>query len=730
MLKRLTAMFISFALILSAVSSCGSEGYRILKILTVIGSGHVTRKAEDISPYEGMHLSRGDIVSTDTDSNIRISLDDDKFILLEPDSGIELTASGTSEKSLTSITLIKGAFLNEITAPLSEGSEYTVKTPKAAMAVRGTSFRVVYEPQESGDVLTTVQTFHGSVSMQITDSSENAADSLTLTENTQAAILTSAEVSDDPSVPDTVFVVPDENSENGFTAVDDPAEAVTAIDYSTLPEETLTEIINTNDNGDIKLADNIVSDIEDQLAASPASAVTEVSEVTEVSQTEPPVTTAPIITSEVSTEAAKDLSRTPSEVFTKKLTYLTWYENDDPQGLKETAREFGVPEYGNESYGKYKNKFLAPTITTYEGLYATLYSLIASGSSPDAIINDNRSLPVLVYSGLISPIDDIIDLSDKSWDRTRALTEMCAFGGKHYLPSVEPSLDYAWWYNINTIRKEGLEDPYELYIEGRWDWNTFIEMADKFKSSGDGKYPLDTWNDESIICSTGIPLVGMDNGRLINNISDPRIEKAIGMMRTILDKKYNLYFELEESGYQPDIQRWIDGKTLFMTESDNLYWNLIANVSSDPDSIRKDAYYVPAPYMPGLSKGYSTISTGGFLLLSGSDNSELYAAVINVINNDWNKMVDDGIMGYWASEELNKRAYHLILENGVQPVFSATSGLSGGFTSGGEQHGAVEGMLYNITHVQPDTEEMLTYEELAEIYTDMIDEQIAETIEG
>ena len=68
-----------------------TDEYRVIKVFEVIGRALVTRESlGELEPYSGMNLQSGDRVETDSDGSLRMILDNTKFILMEPDTCLEL----------------------------------------------------------------------------------------------------------------------------------------------------------------------------------------------------------------------------------------------------------------------------------------------------------------------------------------------------------------------------------------------------------------------------------------------------------------------------------------------------------------------------------------------------------------------------------------------------------------------------------------------------------------
>lgn len=114
-----------------------------------------------------MKLESGDRLSVDSSSSLILSMDDNKYAMLEPGSSLTLEADGTRENSRTVIHLEAGAVMNYLSEKLSEKSSYEVTVPNSTMAVRGTVFRVAIVYDEDGDSYTTVQVFDGIVGSRL-----------------------------------------------------------------------------------------------------------------------------------------------------------------------------------------------------------------------------------------------------------------------------------------------------------------------------------------------------------------------------------------------------------------------------------------------------------------------------------------------------------------------------------------------------------------------------------
>ena len=143
------------------------EGYRSIQVYQV--NGEVTLERENIGvmdAYENLNLISGDALETFVESFSRLKLDDDKYVLVEQDSKIEIFATGDQANSKTDIRLDKGAITVEVENKLNDDSSFEVTTPNSVMAIRGTVFRISAATDENGEPITRITIFEGAVTVQ------------------------------------------------------------------------------------------------------------------------------------------------------------------------------------------------------------------------------------------------------------------------------------------------------------------------------------------------------------------------------------------------------------------------------------------------------------------------------------------------------------------------------------------------------------------------------------
>ena len=345
------------------------EDYRVIKVFDKTGTSVVTRpKVGDLEPYVGMNLESGDTVCTFKESTMHMNLDDTKYLLLEPETKVELEASGNSKDNKTKIVLKSGSVLNEITEPLSSDSTYEVSAPKATMAVHGTSFRVTIEKDENGDYITKLYAFHGTVKVTLVD--ENGKDGQTAEVGKDKCVIIKTvkneKTGKDASIDGTsFFVVYDAGGK--LEKVKEGEDPTTAVDYNTIPYDTLKEVFTTDKEDEIKLSPEVLQKVIDAMnrkdedtttsgeSTTPEETTSEPEETTSESEetsspeddpdetstttsADPDVTTVPVTTPSEGTSTSSDEPEPDPDPETVKYT-VRFYDYDGTLLTTQTVND-------------------------------------------------------------------------------------------------------------------------------------------------------------------------------------------------------------------------------------------------------------------------------------------------------------------------------------------------------------------------------------------------------
>jgi ABC-type glycerol-3-phosphate transport system substrate-binding protein len=300
------------------------------------------------------------------------------------------------------------------------------------------------------------------------------------------------------------------------------------------------------------------------------------------------------------------------ELENKEIKWLAHYDkNPDTTGSsKSVSLELFETKYG----GKIK---WYPT--TWDNRYNDLSTYVLGGEGIDFFPGDDTAnLPKGVVSGMFQPIDDYVDFDSPLWQNTKSAMEIYNFNGKHYEMVTNVTAEQVVIYSRKTIEENGLDDPYELWKEGKWNWDTFEGMLVDYCDEDAECYGLDGfWAEKALFLSAGVPCVSTKDGELVCNINDPTVEKAMNYQYELFQK--GLVINREQFSWNQQPQFMGEGKELFYICG---IWALrmdpsIWNVKIDP----KDVMVVPVPSPEG-SDPYQSASLGGYVLCKGAQNPE------------------------------------------------------------------------------------------------------------
>lgn len=303
---------------------------------------------------------------------------------------------------------------------------------------------------------------------------------------------------------------------------------------------------------------------------------------------------------------------------------IYWLSYYDLNPINNQDRSVALTLFEDKYGGKIE--YISCTSTT---MFDTLASRILGGDPVDMCPYEWGALPNGVTKEQYQPLDDYLDLEDEIWSDMSDVIDMFEYNGKHYVVPYSLSDPLLITYSRTMCEENGLEDPYDLYEDGEWDWDAFMEMMTTFVSNapeGETRYGINGWFGQAITMSTGESFVEYDGEKFSNNITSPALEEAEGIMEEIM--KLKLY-DPTWYGALPS-----DGSTLFFAMAD---WAIGASninnvpepeVSEDGIIEENDLMVVPFPKQPGTDEYYLNTNFGARMFVKNSDKGDAVAAYI------------------------------------------------------------------------------------------------------
>ena len=254
---------------------------------------------------------------------------------------------------------------------------------------------------------------------------------------------------------------------------------------------------------------------------------------------------------------------------------------------------------------------------TSDDKFDVLTNRILGGDPVDMFPYEWDALPNGVYKEQYQPLDDYLNLEDEIWDDMRDAIDMYEYNGKHYVVPYAISDPLLITYSRNMCQENGLDDPYELYQDGEWDWDVFMDMMKTFVANGDGstqRYGIAGWFGQAMVQSTGKTIINFDGKEFTNNIYDEDIEAAETLMAEM--RSLNLYDPTWYSNF-PEA-----GNILFYGMAD---WSLNGSNAKNQDA---DIMVVPFPKSPDADEYYLCANFAAKMLVKNSDKGDAVATYI------------------------------------------------------------------------------------------------------
>lgn len=302
------------------------------------------------------------------------------------------------------------------------------------------------------------------------------------------------------------------------------------------------------------------------------------------------------------------------ELENKTIKWMaTWDINPDATG-KNVPTELAVFQ---ERYGG-KIEFHK---VAWENRYEKLAEAINSGEGIDFFSAcDKDAFPKGAVRSMFVPIDDYINFDSPLWKDVRDINDKVMWNGNHYMAIIQVTGDSCGViYNKKTIQEAGLDDPAMLFEKNEWTWDSFENMLKSFVDSNQQRYGIDGWWFEfGLMNTTGVPAIGLENGKLVNNLSNESMERVQNWL-------YDLYttgciaIGVGDYGWNEKPAYIGEGKTLFYPCG---LYELYMEPNIWKETFGEEAFFVPMPKDPEADEYYVPVGMDSYVFVKGGQNPE------------------------------------------------------------------------------------------------------------
>ncbi len=277
------------------------------------------------------------------------------------------------------------------------------------------------------------------------------------------------------------------------------------------------------------------------------------------------------------------------------VTLVSWY--DPMEGFYEGGDYAGRLDEAKEKFNIGEIKFLQIPWGP-DGQETILSRFMAGDSKYDIWMLSHENYFSLRTAGALYPVSDILneEYYAKMPYQFQKMADMLSYKGKKYTYNafngiVNNTVFLA--FNKTLLAREGIQDPYELYNNDQWNWDTFTEIAKKVTRDTDNDGKVDQWgmtvfNGPDWIHANGGRITRMIDGKVTFTADETATVNALKQMRVWEQ-------ELKVTGGSWEKKKFFSGEIAFA----NLPTWQIGQLK---DSMEDEYGIVPLPMGPDTNK--------------------------------------------------------------------------------------------------------------------------------
>lgn len=240
-------------------------------------------------------------------------------------------------------------------------------------------------------------------------------------------------------------------------------------------------------------------------------------------------------------------------------------------------------------------------------------AIISQQNVPDIFKYEWLAFPAQIMQERYQPINDIVDFDSALWSDVKEAADQYCFKGDYYVAPLAFVPSAMIFYDKDIIESEGLDDPYNLYLNGEWDFNAMHSIMSEWVSGGDAdnqRYGINGFFKPHIVQQTGQTMITKDGDKFYNNINNSDIEKVENFLYDIT--KENLVL----GGWIGSARECFTNKCLFYGMGE---WAATGN--NQPNE-GEHWGVVPMPQYPDNPQKITTSDMTAFMWIKGSKKAD------------------------------------------------------------------------------------------------------------
>ena len=249
---------------------------------------------------------------------------------------------------------------------------------------------------------------------------------------------------------------------------------------------------------------------------------------------------------------------------------------------------------------------------------------VAAKDPIDVFYFNEENFLNMYLKGYMQPVDDYIDLT-QSWHQLPIMDEYMKFDGKYYAGRVTATA-YVMFYNRDLLVNNGYgaDEPMDLYKNGEWTWDKFVEMARECTDEEANVVGLENMYDEVFQATNACRVVDFVDGKYKLNIKSSETRKTLELVRDIFYTN-----KICGSGYTGGQNKFLKGRAAF--HGAYAYEEAAFAALKQKGTISLDIGVVPFPVGPNNTDKKNFGDSSGFAISTGSDAPYTAGMLIDLI---------------------------------------------------------------------------------------------------
>lgn len=254
--------------------------------------------------------------------------------------------------------------------------------------------------------------------------------------------------------------------------------------------------------------------------------------------------------------------------------------------------------------------------TSNEDRFDNLAAAIASNADvPDIFKYEWLSFPSQVVREMYQPIDSIVDFNSDLWSSAKETADQFMLGGEHYVAPLGYSASAMLCYDRDMIDAEGLEVPYDLYMNGEWTWSAWKDIMTGYINNAPAdteRYGVNGFFKNHLVQQTGKTLVNYnaETGLFESNLMDPDIEAGQVFLYDLMKEGYIL------GGWIGSARDCFNSNCLFYAMGDWAYTGSLGPEEGENWEV------VPMPAYDSNPQKITTSDMTAYMWVIGSEKSD------------------------------------------------------------------------------------------------------------